>query len=107
MSMRELDEAEKVRSGRRLLSDAADAIERNGWTQGETISSTGGVCALGAIGLAAAELPDRDARCWAIVVTAKRILRNALHGPIAEWNDAPRRTKDEVVAKLREVAQSG
>lgn len=92
-----------------VYEEAAEAIERDGWTQGELVDHKGRRCFIG--GLVAAtnnqynrtyaagvyaeqvlELPPRDSRCEGIVF------------PIAEWNDEKGRTKDEVINLLHGLA---
>ena len=78
--------------GRALLLKAANMIETHGWIQGAA-SNGHGFCALGAICLTG------ENYCAAI---------DALHRivpQIMDWNDAPGRTKEEVIATLRKAAE--
>ena len=78
---------------------AASLIEERGWCQGE-YSRNGRLCMLGAIRVA--EGSDDDAS------GAVARLRASMNVKFPhEWNDDPKRTKEEVVAKLRAVALSG
>jgi hypothetical protein len=96
------------RQARAILARAADLIESEGWTQGESVDRMGRMCALGAIGASRNTLDFNSPvdLFWA-TRRAKQMLRRALTVSIAEWNDTLGRTKEEVVAKLREVAQGG
>lgn len=94
---------------RMALLQAADEIERRGWTQGQTIDrETGRVCAIGAISLVvngAVDPCNRYAREQMQPVV--RLFMAAVPcRSIYDWNDEPGRTQAEVVAKLREVAVS-
>ena len=89
----ELDEASKV------LLRAAEKIEREGWIQ-DMYSNEHGLCLLGALGYPLHEGRDE-------VEEARLRLAMTIRGPLTRWNDAPGRTKEEVVAKLRSVALGG
>jgi hypothetical protein len=101
-----------------ILSGAADIIEQNGWHQG------GYATAPAADGGTRDTCPtDPNATCFCVFGAMRRVLnlgdnvpiysshayrtaRNLLSNVIgdrrpAEWNDAPGRTKGEVVAALR------
>jgi hypothetical protein len=106
-----------------VLAEAADIIERDGWTQHHFHTPDGCHCALGAIGLASGEHlnirvaddgivdwdlprygdPGYDAACHAYTVARDALsARVGIHVP--SWNDADGRTQDEVVAELRAAA---
>lgn len=83
----------------RVLDEAADLIEREGWWQrggGED-----GYCPITALGT----LPHRAG----LLALAMTELRARVGGSIIEWNDEPGRTKAEVLALLRptEVHDTG
>jgi hypothetical protein len=96
-----------------VLDRAADLILQKGWTQevhardesGDsdfvTADSAVCFCALGAISAAYGSDPSDETG-----VDAQFHLRKVLpaYASIPDWNDDPVRTKDEVVAKLREAA---
>lgn len=104
-----------------ILNKAADVIEERGWHKGDFVSSvgfdgSGCVCVLGAINVAVGEVPyavfeigDRDERTDAARVLAEYLGLVLRDGDVTEvgdrWNDAEGRTKDEVVAALREAAR--
>lgn len=104
-------------SVRDILLGAADYIEKHGWRQGG-FGAWGGrlgpCCAAGAIGVmttgegvGACALGTAAKRQLAAMVTQRQDVPLAECVPvIADWNDAPERTKDEVVAKLREAAEA-
>jgi hypothetical protein len=88
----------------RLLKAAA-FLEEHGHCKGHT-RGFNGYCAIGA--LAYCDDKDRD------YFPAERLLERALGrgdryantalSVVAAWNDAPERTKEEVIAKMRAVA---
>jgi hypothetical protein len=108
-----------------LLARAAEVITERGWYQGSWTNDEGCVCTWGALNVAAAEAagldldaeapkpPDPDffpARLYNVYVAAEMDLLNAISGGrddvdgcrgIAEWNDTPGRTQDEVQDLLR------
>jgi hypothetical protein len=84
-----------------VLERAANLIEPEGaWTKEDYVGPSGTCwCVLGAIKRAGDFANDLN--------PAAEALRAALgvgYGGIPDWNDAPERTQDEVVAKLREAA---
>lgn len=106
-----------------ILLDAADYLVEHGWFQGgmfdwgglEALDNNPAACALGAVQQVRREggtfpLPV-DSACPARTRLAETVRRIAppVNGDseisiIAEWNDAPDRTKEEVVDALREAA---
>lgn len=80
----------------KALSSAADLIEEWGWCQGRFENESGNLCAVGAIWTTRVRGTDH--------FDVEYTFKDALGMSVAEWNDAPERTQDEVVAKLREVA---
>ncbi len=86
---------------RKLLNDAADYIEEHGWCQGELRDEMGQVCILGAI----ASIPDPED--WEPRSVALKALRAITGSPFPDnWNDAPGRTKEEVIAAFRNAARA-
>jgi phage tail tape-measure protein len=95
----------------KALYDAADIIEQRGLAKGIRQDSEGRVCLRGAISIAvngrAFCVTEMDV--W-IGGAVQRYLRQRLgYAPTsnwgcASWNNTPERTKDEVVAALRETA---
>jgi hypothetical protein len=86
-----------------LLHRAADLLEEFGWRQLHVGSkSQGAFCALGATNEARRDL-NASKETWR---EARKILSQELGGlPVATWNDAPERSKVEVVAALRKAAE--
>lgn len=93
-----------------VLQDAAEVLERDGWDQGEYVTANG-YCALGALGKATDELKPS-------AFTGKLVFAGAMsdnpaasaatlaflesmgwcdHDEVPDWNDAPGRTKQEVI----------
>jgi hypothetical protein len=103
-------------NSREVLLAAADLLERGTWTQGCYARDAAGVavyynedsarsfCLLGAMRLVAEGHPHyRSAR---VVLEDHLGVKADGSGPcLGDWNDAPGRTKAEVVAKLREAAE--
>lgn len=98
-----------------VLDRAADIIERNGWWQnfycdlGSSLPKRDcAVCARGAINLAAnGRTPDRLSKVGEAALQAlERYLGISGEYPdsVADWNDHPGRTAEEVVAALRGTA---
>ncbi len=97
----------------RVLMDAADYIEKNGWTQGVELREDGRACAMGAI---SAVIPDHT---WFWQTKEPRRLRQGArrrleiylsdtrqcYGIMVEsWNDWPTRTKKDVINSIRAAA---
>jgi hypothetical protein len=88
---------------RQVLLDAADSIERLGWIQHALGTGSGPRCVLGAIHFAGAE--RGSGWLWTGTIDAVTKMHAALgRNNLPVWNDAPGRTKDEVLALLRRVA---
>lgn len=91
---------------RRLISPtaatllrAADYIEEHGWCQGESVKPDGSVCIYGA--LYAVTRDDVAASYDADIA-----LRHRLKTLPEYWNDAPGRTKAEVLKAMRGAAMA-
>ncbi|SRR5258706_1739766 len=75
---------------------AIEVLEQRGWCKGKLINDQGQVCMAGAIQIAT---------CNSYTLQRKALtLMHLTLGMISRWNDAPERTKDEVIAKLKEAA---
>ncbi len=87
-----------------LLWKAADIIVEKGWCQGTASNKEGNVCAIGALTWATYELfgPGGLAEdCKYYLPAVNRLCMKINDSSIPCWNDAPGRTKQEVVAALR------
>jgi hypothetical protein len=88
----------------KILNDAADLIDANGWCQGEYRSLGGCYCASGAIEAAAPrtfigyETNSRYAGSYAFMTTEIKETN------VATWNDHKDRTVDQVTTALRNAA---
>lgn len=83
---------------RDVLRGAAKYIEQFGWVQRSAGKHGEPRCVLGAI----ASATDEGVRCSEAGMAFTRFIR----APIAGWNDAPDRTKEQVVATLRAAAEA-
>jgi hypothetical protein len=101
-----------------VLLNAAKLLEEKGWTQRtyardkhgfSTVSTDDDAvcfCAIGAINRAGFELKDYEEtlRLEAVAVLSESL--GEFDNSISQWNDYHRRTKEEVISKLKEVAES-
>lgn len=86
------------------LLKAAALIEEEGWCRGKYLNADGQRCVLGALSDVTADLPvDADRRLRRAINHLKRGLNITV--ALVEWNDDPRRTKDEVFAALHAAAE--
>ncbi|MCW2900031.1 MAG: hypothetical protein JWO67_2296 [Streptosporangiaceae bacterium] len=92
------------------LRAAADVLRRDGWTQGSYHGPGGCHCALGALVVATTgeELdPDEDPEVWSVRYSgAVEVLEKYTKRHTPQWNDAPGRTADEVIAALLAAADA-
>lgn len=80
------------------LNDVADFFEENNWIQGSYQDHEGGFCLVGGIGhMGCSDASQRNL----FGELSQRINRHGLPMTIVAWNDAPGRTKEEVIALLR------
>lgn len=101
----------------RILKTAAEIIEERGWIQGRAEDEKGSVCMSRALDLAQDRIipcdcglmEDRMPACTAynfaepVRVKLRRFLSGAgvtRQGSVVGWNDAPGRTKEEVIGLL-------
>lgn len=84
------------------LLAAAEYIRQHGWCQNQVETHDGRVCTVGAMGKVT--IHKREMDCSA---AAKRFVDfNKIEpGFIGRWNDAPGRTKEEVIAALEAAAK--
>lgn len=97
-----------------VLLEAADYLENRGWTRGVYADENGCLCLAGALNLAtigrAAPYPYSSItdQQWALARQVTDLIEERCgieSGPaLAEWNDAPDRTRSEVVSMLRRAA---
>jgi hypothetical protein len=103
------------RTVHKVLLKAADLIEQRGWTQGTFRGSDGRLCTHGAIHMAVFDKPDyfgeHDAPLMLAVwcrlrnyLLAKGVKPDLVRRGCMSWNDAPGRTKEEVVHAMRDAA---
>jgi hypothetical protein len=83
-----------------IYSRAADYIEKHGWRQHSFGGSNGqSACLMGALLVTTGDILGKDFRF------ACAVLKESAIGPfLTRWNDTPGRTKEEVIAFLREQA---
>ena len=82
-----------------IFDGAADLIERHGWCKGVAKDERGRLCAIGALHDAA-----MLTHC-AFGFMAEGQLEEELGRSVAEWNDEPVRTVQEVLDALRAAAK--
>ena len=93
---------EPIKTPQQILLDAANLLEERGWCQDEFQNKQGQMCMLGAMRVALWDkviYPAHPAYGLACDATGMNGMK------IAEWNDTPGRTQQEVISKLREAAQ--
>jgi hypothetical protein len=79
------------------LRAAADLLATNGWIQGQPSDEHDRYCMVGAVNVVT---DDAD-----VYQDAIRVIHEHLDNwGIAQWNDQPERTAEEVIAVLRETA---
>lgn len=84
-----------------VLRRAADLLEEFGWCQGDYGSKEAGAfCAVGACRQASSDLNFRRDEYGLMWPESALELDN-----VPPWNDDPARTKEEVIARLREAAE--
>ncbi len=83
------------------LRAAAEVLKRDGWTQGKFYDrSTRCRCVTGALNCATARSKRRFDSAWDALIPV-------IPDPnVIEWNDAPGRTADEVIAALLAAADA-
>jgi hypothetical protein len=89
-----------------VLRKAAELIEQRGWCRCCYTDSAGRLCVVGA--LRATRNGDAgDPFCDWDQHKAFSMLSKCIDGIPSRWNDAPERTKDQVIAALRAAAEVG
>lgn len=101
-----------------LRLKAAEEIENRGWHQGNYCGPNGEVCMLGALAYAAgvdvrAETKKSEMRLFdiptlrqAIEEMGFRTMHTFRAQSVPQWNDAPDRKKEEVLARLRDGCEA-
>lgn len=84
-----------------VLFQAADLLEKNGWTQHAFVDDEGKHCVLGAIDYVAFGLDTES-----LNYHARSALQSCIERPVVEWNDAPTQTAENVINKLRSCAEA-
>jgi hypothetical protein len=84
-----------------ILLKAAEHLERHGWRQGDYGTLNEPCCAHGAMFAVTDFHADESAR-----IEAKRMFSRFINAPSIDWNDAPGRTANEVIAALRGAANN-
>jgi hypothetical protein len=82
---------------------AADLLEKTGWFQGNSISPDSPACMMEAVSRAGrhfANLTNTEDDGQAYIAISLKIKSKVGIGPV-HWNDAPGRTKEEVIQLLR------
>jgi hypothetical protein len=82
-----------------VLDDAADLLEREGWVQGH-LQNQDGYCMEGAL---ARVCPQTHT--YGLFWDAMAVLSLHLYSVVDQWNDAPGRTKQQVLDELRFIAK--
>jgi hypothetical protein len=90
-----------------ILEDAADLLERNGWTQHTLYDrTTNTYCTMGAIYQVSVDNAFGTGDRRSPTQDALNVMRKVLKGRwIPEWNDRSNRTQQEVIDKIREAAK--
>lgn len=100
----------------KVLLDAADLLERDGWCQFARKNRDGNMCAVGALSMAATGTELYPGFCDRLTKAAERMAVSIpdddpkliyVSSPFAKvmvWNDHGRRTKEEVIAAMRKAA---
>lgn len=90
------------------LRRTAQVLRERGWCQGEFASEYGECCVIGALRVAFGSLPTQLCMSGEDYYEARSALIAAVvDGEIdcvADWNDTPGRTKDEVISALESTA---
>jgi hypothetical protein len=85
----------------KVISLAADLIEKHGHCQNRVRDERGAMCLVGGLETACSILGESFAP-WSEATAA---VKSVVGGDFIDWNNAPGRTKAEVVAVLRAAAQ--
>jgi hypothetical protein len=90
--------ARKLRGWRRILWEGADVIEKEGWIQHEGRNEKG-YCIIGA-------MLTLTASARSFVIAECKLAEAVGVIFVEDWNDHKRRTKAQVISKMREAALS-
>lgn len=96
-----------------IYSKAADVIRKRGWTQGNYVDEHGHVCLVGAISYALEGHPNNeklDHVAFMRSCEAEDAIKHHLQTSwgelcplVADWNDDPARSKEDVLLLLKEL----
>lgn len=86
-----------------VLLKAADTLAERGWCQGGLSDAQGRYCAIGAIRKVTNWSLGKDARS-AVHRLMDHIETDQYYG-IADWNDAPERTAEDVILAMKRAAE--
>lgn len=90
------------KAAQETLKAAAEYISEHGWTQGEMSARDGSVCAAGAIAAVSGYDNGRSAARGAF---SGYLYHTEGWSSIADWNDQPDRTAEDVILTLKRAAE--
>lgn len=91
---------------RQCLLDGADLIEKHGWRQFDLGDPTRGFCILGAMLEAAKHGGHTDAALVCDAANRLAAQTGQRMWTVAQWNNAPGRTKEQVISAMRAAANA-
>ena len=94
----------RVEPWRRVLLDAADFIDRNGWCQHTLHDDKGHVCAAEALRTVAYTAHDMGSYAGAMTRLSKFVTPGEHSVAVVKWNDDDSRTATEVTGAMRVCA---
>lgn len=96
MTLRSLSKGRTMKTSK-ILYKAVDILHERGWIQGAIWEENGGVCAVGAICVAATSSIIDEVR-------ARDALKATVGQHIPAWNDAPERSFEDVLLAFKTAA---
>lgn len=95
----------KLEPWQQVLLKAADILEQGRWIQGRSVDEYGGHCAVGAVYAATMRMDMKEIYPFATGMVWAHISKlNSGYNTVQSWNDASKRTKEQVVFALRGAA---
>lgn len=85
-----------------IYETAIDILNERGWTQGVVRNAKGEVCLIGALGIATGRIATNNGYCSALETCGRKL--GIPVGSVITWNDAPERSKEDVILILKELA---